>query len=75
MRIQVTTEALCEANIDEERIVRESIGQWSKGGQGYVPNKKPDDIFCPLTENVNSLSMYHLDNWKVKKYCAINDRY
>jgi len=71
----VSAEELHEARCEEETRVREMITEWTNGGHGYVPQEKPDEVLRLSVENVNSLSIYHPTDWKVKKLRAINNRY
>ena len=72
---KVSAESLYSAKCEEEEIVMDMVTQWSQGGHGYVPQEKPDDVLRLSVENANSLSIYHPTNWKLKKLCAINNRY
>ena len=63
------------AELDEERIVQDIVSQWRDGGQGYVPDKKPEDIVRLTVENANSLSIFSKDPWKLKKLANLNNKY
>ncbi len=73
--LQISDETQHEAQIDEVAVVQEMLLQWRNGGHGYVPEEKPDDVVRLTAENANSLSIYHPENWKIKKCCNINNRY
>ena len=73
--INSSAEALYEAQREETEIVREMVSQWTQGGHGYIPEDKPDNVLRLSVENANSMSIYHPENWKVKKCCSINNRY
>lgn len=64
-----------EAQLEEERIVQEMVTQWSSGGHGYVPAEKPEEVVRLAAENANSLSIYHRENWKIRKLFALNNKY
>ena len=64
--IAATAVEIYEARLDEEDIVKEILTQWSNGGHGYIPEIKPGDIVRLTMENLNSLSVYAVGNWKVK---------
>ncbi len=51
-------EMIYEAWTQEEAMVRDLLEQWRKGGHGYVPDVKGDNIVRLGCENANSLSLY-----------------
>ena len=48
------------ANIQRrhERIIEAMMKDWMEGGHVYVPDKKPDEIFCIIMENWNSIKLF-----------------
>ena len=70
-----SAEAIYAARTDEARMVKDIVSQWEKGGHGYVPDSKPDDVLRLIMENTNSLSLFLPEQWKTKKLQNLNNKY
>ena len=68
-------ETIYAARTQEEALVQDLLEQWRKGGHGYVPDEKGDDIIQLGCENVNSLSLFHPTKSKQKKLLNLHDKY
>ena len=68
-------DSIYAARTDEERIVKDIVSQWEKGGHGYVPDSKPDDVLRLTMENAKSLSLFSPEQWKTKKLQNLNNKY
>ncbi len=55
-------------------MVQELLKQLRKGGHGFVPDKKGDDIIRLGCENVNSLSLFHPTKSKLKKLLNLHNK-
>jgi hypothetical protein len=53
--LRVSAEALHKAQEEEVHIVQSMVENWLKGGVGYVPLEKEDDVIRCFGENFNSL--------------------
>ena len=70
-----SADSIYAARTDEERMVKDVVSQWEKGGHGYVPDSKPDDVLRLTMENANSLSLFSPEQWKTKKLQNLNNKY
>ncbi len=68
-------ETIYIAQTKEEAMVQELLKQWRKGGHGFKPDKKGDDIIRLGCENVNSLSLLHPTKSKLKKLLNLHNKY
>jgi hypothetical protein len=67
-------ETIYKAQKQEEAMVQELLKQLRKGGHGFVPDKKGDDIIRLGCENVNSLSLFHPTKSKLKKLLNLHNK-
>jgi hypothetical protein len=56
-------------------MVQELLEHLRKGGHGFVPDEKGDDIIRLGCENVNSLSLFHPTKSKLKKLLNLHNKY
>ncbi len=68
-------EMIYATRTQEEALVQDLLEQWRKGGYGYVPAKKGDDIIRLGYENINSLSLFHPTKSKQKKLLNLHNKY
>ena len=56
-------------------MVRELLEHWRKGGHGYVPDIKSDNIVRLGCKNANSLSLYDPRSTKHRKLLSLHNKY
>jgi hypothetical protein len=59
-------EMIYKAQTQEKAMVQELLDQWWKGGHGFVPDVKGDNIIRLGCENMNCLSLFHPTKLKLK---------
>jgi hypothetical protein len=62
-----TAVEICATRTKEEEMVQELLKDWQKGTHGYIPEVKEDNIIQLGCENVNSPSIFHPTNSKMRK--------
>jgi hypothetical protein len=75
VRFTKMAKTIYEARTQEEAMVQELLEQWRKGGHGFVPDEKGDDIIRLGCENKNSLSLFHPTKSKLKKLLNLHNKY
>ena len=68
-------ETIYPTRTQEEALVQDLLKQWRKGGYGYVPAEKGNDIIRLGCKNVNSLSLFHPTKSKQKKLLNLHNKY
>ena len=68
-------ETIYEARTQEEAMVQDLLEKWRKGGHGYVPDVKGDNIVRIGCENANSLSLFDLHLTKFRKLLSLHNKY
>jgi hypothetical protein len=66
-------ERIYEAQTQEEAMVRDLLEQWRKGGHGYVPDIKGDNIVWLGCKNANSQSLYDPRSTKLRKLLSLHN--
>ena len=56
-------------------MVWDLLEQWRKGGHGYIPDVKGDNIVRLGCENANSLSLYDPPLTKLRKLLSLHNKY
>jgi hypothetical protein len=75
VRFTAAAETIYEAQTQEEAMVRDLLEQWRKGGHGYVPDVKGDNIVQLGCKNANSLSLYDPRSTKLRKLLSLHNKY
>ncbi len=56
-------------------MVRDLLEQWRKGGHGYVPDNKGDNIVRLGCEHATSLNLYDPRSTKLRKLLSLHNKY